>query len=91
MNDVPLDTKDKDDVLEYNVFESRDDFMNKCEKSIYQFDTLCNAKYSSMMILYHFTRSLIVQPKGDTCHTQNASHPPTEVTPEPQKQKVLTV
>ncbi|KAK9052502.1 hypothetical protein SSX86_029131 [Deinandra increscens subsp. villosa] len=57
-DNVPLDTKDNDEVLVNNFFGTRDDFLNKCQTSLYQFDTLGNAKYSSMMILHHFKHSL---------------------------------
>ncbi|XP_035836929.1 probable histone acetyltransferase HAC-like 1 [Helianthus annuus] len=50
-----------------------------------------------MMILYHYNHNLVVQPKGDTCHTGNLIHPPTDVTPvtrteeQPQDQNQETV
>ncbi|KAI3665776.1 hypothetical protein L6452_44408 [Arctium lappa] len=78
---VPLDTKDGDDVLVNNLFETRDDFLNKCQKSQYQFDTLSHAKYSSMMILYHFMHELkltrpstkaISKTKSEQLHKQRA-------------------
>ncbi|KVI02625.1 histone H3-K56 acetyltransferase, RTT109 [Cynara cardunculus var. scolymus] len=63
LSNVPIDTKDGDDALVNNFFETRDDFLNKCQKSEYQFDTLGHAKYSSMMILYHFMNELkLTQP-----------------------------
>ncbi|KAJ0864151.1 putative histone acetyltransferase chromatin regulator PHD family [Helianthus annuus] len=97
MSYIPVDTKDKDDVLVNKLFETRDDFLNKCQNSLYQFDTLGHAKYSTMMILYHYNHNLVVQPKGDTCHTGNLIHPPTDVTPvtrteeQPQDQNQETV
>ncbi|CAH1437532.1 unnamed protein product [Lactuca virosa] len=53
VKNVTVDTKDKDDVFVNSFFETRDAFLNKCQKSHFQFDTLSHAKYSSMMILYH--------------------------------------
>ncbi|KAI3813301.1 hypothetical protein L1987_18021 [Smallanthus sonchifolius] len=93
LSDVPLDTKDNDEVLANNFFMTRNDFLNKCQSSEYQFHTLGHAKYSSMMILYHSTHNLLVQPKGDTCHTQkltrlSTSQPENE---RPQNQYVLTL
>ncbi|KAI3813302.1 hypothetical protein L1987_18022 [Smallanthus sonchifolius] len=84
---IPVDTKDNDDVLVNKFFDTRDDFLNKCQKSLYQFDTLGHAKYSSMMILYHFKHNLAVQPKVDTCHTHNLIPPSAEVTSEPRKEQ----
>ncbi|KAD3640970.1 hypothetical protein E3N88_30193 [Mikania micrantha] len=91
MDDAPLDTKDNDEVLVNNFLTSRNDFLNKCQISEYQFHTLSHAKYSSMMILYHLINNLVDQPKGDTCHTHNSTHPSTSKpkTEQPQNQYML--
>lgn len=68
MSNVPHDTKDKDGLLMNSFFETRDDFLNKCENSQYQFNTLNHAKYSSLMLLYHFTHKLIIKPLCTLCN-----------------------
>ncbi|CAD5186956.1 unnamed protein product [Musa acuminata subsp. malaccensis] len=52
-NDVPHDTKDKDDILESEFFDTRQAFLSLCQGNHYQYDTLRRAKHSSMMVLYH--------------------------------------
>lgn len=69
VNDVTLDTKDTDDVFVNSFFETRDAFLNKCQKSHFQFDTLSRAKYSSMMILYHLIYKPVIKPTCTACHT----------------------
>ncbi|XP_071706322.1 histone acetyltransferase HAC12-like isoform X2 [Rutidosis leptorrhynchoides] len=68
VNDVNLDTKDTDDVSVNSFFETRDSFLNKCQKSHFQFDTLFRAKYSSMMILYHLIHKPVIRPTCTACH-----------------------
>ncbi|KAI3794060.1 hypothetical protein L1987_36685 [Smallanthus sonchifolius] len=68
VNDVTLDTKDTDDVFVNSFFETRDAFLNKCQKSHFQFDTLSRAKYSSMMILYHLIYKPVIKPTCTACH-----------------------
>ncbi|KAK7325353.1 hypothetical protein VNO77_29515 [Canavalia gladiata] len=53
ITDVPADTKDKDDILESEFFDTRQAFLSLCQGNHYQYDTLRRAKHSSMMILYH--------------------------------------
>ncbi|XP_047315188.1 histone acetyltransferase HAC1-like isoform X2 [Impatiens glandulifera] len=53
ITDVPNDTKDKDDVLESEFFDTRQAFLSLCQGNHYQYDTLRRAKHSSMMVLYH--------------------------------------
>ncbi|KAL8266254.1 hypothetical protein R6Q59_003598 [Mikania micrantha] len=89
MRHIPVDTKDHDGVLVNKFFETRSDFLNKCQNSVYQFDTLGNAKYSSLMILHNFKKNLGLQPKDDTCHTNKLIPPSTEVTPEPKQEQTL--
>ncbi|XP_039017945.1 histone acetyltransferase HAC1-like [Hibiscus syriacus] len=53
ITDVPTDTKDKDDILESEFFDTRQAFLSLCQGNHYQYDTLRRAKHSSMMVLYH--------------------------------------
>lgn len=53
INDVPVDTKDRDEILESEFFDTRQAFLSLCQGNHYQYDTLRRAKHSSMMILYH--------------------------------------
>ncbi|TKY47961.1 Histone acetyltransferase HAC12 [Spatholobus suberectus] len=53
ITDVPSDTKDKDDILESEFFDTRQAFLSLCQGNHYQYDTLRRAKHSSMMVLYH--------------------------------------
>ncbi|WOK96354.1 hypothetical protein Cni_G05061 [Canna indica] len=53
INDVPHDTKDKDEILESEFFDTRQAFLSLCQGNHYQYDTLRRAKHSSMMVLYH--------------------------------------
>ncbi|KAL5699796.1 histone acetyltransferase [Ranunculus cassubicifolius] len=53
VNDVPEDTKDMDDILESEFFDTRQAFLSLCQGNHYQYDTLRRAKHSSMMVLYH--------------------------------------
>ncbi|KAL8511296.1 hypothetical protein ACS0TY_017921 [Phlomoides rotata] len=50
---VPDDTKDKDEILESEFFDTRQAFLSLCQGNHYQYDTLRRAKHSSMMVLYH--------------------------------------
>ncbi|KAF7147333.1 hypothetical protein RHSIM_Rhsim03G0000100 [Rhododendron simsii] len=53
INDVSEDTKDKDEILESEFFDTRQAFLSLCQGNHYQYDTLRRAKHSSMMVLYH--------------------------------------
>ncbi|KAG0464360.1 hypothetical protein HPP92_020429 [Vanilla planifolia] len=53
INDVPADTKDKDEIVESEFFDTRQAFLSLCQGNHYQYDTLRRAKHSSMMVLYH--------------------------------------
>ncbi|KAK9097644.1 hypothetical protein Syun_024689 [Stephania yunnanensis] len=53
VNDVLADTKDKDEILESEFFDTRQAFLSLCQGNHYQYDTLRRAKHSSMMVLYH--------------------------------------
>ncbi|XP_024976551.1 histone acetyltransferase HAC1-like isoform X1 [Cynara cardunculus var. scolymus] len=53
ITDVPTDTKDKDEILESEFFDTRQAFLSLCQGNHYQYDTLRRAKHSSMMALYH--------------------------------------
>lgn len=47
------DTKDKDEIMESEFFDTRQAFLSLCQGNHYQYDTLRRAKHSSMMVLYH--------------------------------------
>ncbi|KMS97152.1 hypothetical protein BVRB_7g178170 isoform A [Beta vulgaris subsp. vulgaris] len=53
ITDVQDDTKDKDEILESEFFDTRQAFLSLCQGNHYQYDTLRRAKHSSMMVLYH--------------------------------------
>ncbi|KAL2482167.1 Histone acetyltransferase HAC12 [Forsythia ovata] len=53
ITDVTGDTKDKDEILESEFFDTRQAFLSLCQGNHYQYDTLRRAKHSSMMVLYH--------------------------------------
>ncbi|KAL2547782.1 Histone acetyltransferase HAC12 [Forsythia ovata] len=53
ISDVSIDTKDKDEILESEFFDTRQAFLSLCQGNHYQYDTLRRAKHSSMMVLYH--------------------------------------
>jgi E1A/CREB-binding protein len=53
VNDIPCDTKDKDESMESEFFDTRQAFLSLCQGNHYQYDTLRRAKHSSMMVLYH--------------------------------------
>ncbi|CAH2067859.1 unnamed protein product [Thlaspi arvense] len=53
ITDIPEDTRDKDEILESEFFDTRQAFLSLCQGNHYQYDTLRRAKHSSMMVLYH--------------------------------------
>ncbi|KAK8916490.1 Histone acetyltransferase HAC1 [Platanthera zijinensis] len=53
ITDVVADTKDKDEIVESEFFDTRQAFLSLCQGNHYQYDTLRRAKHSSMMVLYH--------------------------------------
>ena len=53
VTDVLADTKDKDEIVESEFFDTRQAFLSFCQGNHYQYDTLPRAKHSSMMVLYH--------------------------------------
>ncbi|KAK4772401.1 hypothetical protein SAY86_014176 [Trapa natans] len=53
ITNVPEDTKDKDEIIESEFFDTRQAFLSLCQGNHYQYDTLRRAKHSSMMVLYH--------------------------------------
>ncbi|KAJ4889769.1 histone acetyltransferase of the CBP family 4 [Raphanus sativus] len=53
IKDVPIEIKDKDEIIQSECFDNRQAFLNLCQGNNYQYDTLRRAKHSSMMILYH--------------------------------------
>uniref|UniRef100_A0A0E0LFE3 histone acetyltransferase n=1 Tax=Oryza punctata TaxID=4537 RepID=A0A0E0LFE3_ORYPU len=50
---VPEDTKDRDIILENEIFDTRQAFLSFCQGYHYQYDTLRRAKHSTMMMIYH--------------------------------------
>lgn len=75
VNDVPSETKDKDEILESEFFDTRQAFLSLCQGNHYQYDTLHQAKHSSMIVLYHLhnpTTSAFVT-TCNTCHNDNES------------------
>ncbi|GLJ24288.1 hypothetical protein SUGI_0463400 [Cryptomeria japonica] len=50
---IPADTKDKDEIMESEFFDTRQAFLSLCQGNHYQYDTLRRAKHSSLMVLYH--------------------------------------
>ncbi|OQR88642.1 histone acetyltransferase [Thraustotheca clavata] len=57
---------DPDEILESEVFDTRQAFLSLCQSNHYQFDDLRRAKHSSMMTLYH-----IGQPPNGYVYTCN--------------------
>ncbi|XP_057841240.1 histone acetyltransferase HAC1 isoform X1 [Cryptomeria japonica] len=53
VTDVPADTRDRDEIVESEFFDTRQAFLSLCQGNHYQYDTLRRAKHSSMMVLYH--------------------------------------
>jgi len=47
------ETSDKDELIESEFFDTRQQFLNLCQGNHYQFDELRRAKHTSMMALYH--------------------------------------
>jgi len=47
------DTRDPDDAIESEFFDTRQAFLSLCQGNHFQFDALRRAKHSSMMVLYH--------------------------------------
>jgi hypothetical protein len=47
------DTSDADELLESDLFESRQQFLNYCQTNHCQFDEQRRAKHSSMLVLFH--------------------------------------
>jgi hypothetical protein len=47
-----LSTRDPDEPQEHEMFESRQQFLNYCQASHFQFDELRRAKHSTMMVLF---------------------------------------
>lgn len=57
VDDIPLDTADKDETMKCEIFDLRQNFLDHCTNKNYQFNTLRHAKYSTMMCLYEMYNS----------------------------------
>lgn len=47
------ETRDSDEIIESDFYDTRQLFLNLCQGNHYQFDELRRAKHTSMMALYH--------------------------------------
>lgn len=52
-NSVPATCEDPDDLIDSEIFDTRQSFLTLCQGNHYQFDLLRRAKHSTMMVLYH--------------------------------------
>ena len=50
---IPATTSDVDERMDSEHFNTRQAFLELCQKNHYQFDLLRRSKHSSMMVLYH--------------------------------------
>ncbi|PHT53974.1 hypothetical protein CQW23_08436 [Capsicum baccatum] len=53
IDEIPHNTKDEDEILESEFFETRHDFWRLCQEHHCQYDTQRHAKHSTMMVLYY--------------------------------------
>ncbi|KAF3676632.1 hypothetical protein FXO37_05231 [Capsicum annuum] len=53
IDEIPHNTKDEDEILESEIFETRHDFRRLCQEHHCQYDTQRHAKHSTMMVLYY--------------------------------------
>jgi len=63
---LPDTTEEKDIIFNKGLFETRYNFLSFCQKNRFQFDSLRQAKYSSMMIL-HFLSNRTHMTVGISC------------------------
>lgn len=73
-NDELPHTKDGKVILNNCLFEERPSFLNFCVKNHYQFDTLRQAKYSSLMILHHLSDLTVLTSDGKNNSCSSISH-----------------
>ena len=64
------DTKDEDGTLENKICDNRQIFLRFCEERHYQFDTLRQTKYSSVMIIQHVLSELSIPSKVALCQNE---------------------
>jgi E1A/CREB-binding protein len=72
VDNIPLDSTDKDEIMESEFFYNRQAFLSLCQGNHYQFDTVRRAKHSSMMVLYHIhnPNAPAFMPSCTICHSE---------------------
>ncbi|KAL7549416.1 hypothetical protein ACHAWF_012686 [Thalassiosira exigua] len=75
------DTKDHDALIEQECIDTRLQFLNFCQRSHYQFDSLRRAKYTTMMLLAHLHKPRTEHEQQIKAHLQVVTHAATCVGP----------